>query len=363
MTEPDDFGSFRAEAQRLPTPSLGVVPPEAGANMQKYDLVVVGAGPCGIAVGAAAVTNERSVLLVDKGCVTQSLIDYPYYMEFFSTAQKLEIEGVPFTIPNPKPSRREALAYYRRVVEHYGIPVRQYEEVVEITGSVGDFRIRTRTSAGEERVVEAGAVVDATGGFFEPNYLGVPGEELPKVLHYYREPYPFWDRDVLVVGAGNSAVESALEMYRNGVRVSMVHFADVLDRGVKPWVRPDIDNRIARGEIPMHWKHRVAEVRPGSVVLRSDETGETREIANDVVLAMTGWRPNPVLLRSLGVQVDEETGIPSHHRETMETNVPGVYIAGVIAAGRNANKIFIENGKMHGGRIVRALDRAASEIS
>lgn len=323
-------------------------------KMHKYDLFVVGAGPCGIAVGAAAAAGGASAVLVDKGCVTQSLIGYPYYMDFFSTAKKLEIAGVPFTIPDPNPSRREALAYYRRVVEHYEISVRQYEEVLKIDGTAGDFVISTRRMDGSEHTWHAHAVVIATGGFYEPNYLGVPGEDMPKVLHYYREPYPFYDQDVLVVGAGNSAVESALEMFRNGVRVSMVHFGEEIDRGVKPWVRPDIGNRLEKGEIPMYWKHRVSEVKPGSVVLQSDETGELTEIRNDWVLAMTGWRPNPVLLRSLGVTIDEETGIPSHDRETMETDVPGVFIAGVIAAGRNANKIFIENGKEHGALIVAA---------
>lgn len=322
--------------------------------MHKYDLFVVGAGPCGIAVGAAAAAGGASAVLVDKGCVTQSLIGYPYYMDFFSTAKKLEIAGVPFTIPDSNPSRREALAYYRRVVEHYEISVRQYEEVLKIDGTAGDFVISTRRMDGSEHTWHAHAVVIATGGFYEPNYLGVPGEDMPKVLHYYREPYPFYDQDVLVVGAGNSAVESALEMFRNGVRVSMVHFGEEIDRGVKPWVRPDIGNRLEKGEIPMYWKHRVSEVKPGSVVLQSDETGELTEIRNDWVLAMTGWRPNPVLLRSLGVTIDEETGIPSHDRETMETDVPGVFIAGVIAAGRNANKIFIENGKEHGALIVAA---------
>lgn len=322
--------------------------------MHKYDLFVVGAGPCGIAVGAAAAAGGASAVLVDKGCVTQSLIGYPYYMDFFSTAKKLEIAGVPFTIPDSNPSRREALAYYRRVVEHYEISVRQYEEVLKIDGTAGDFVISTRRMDGSEHTWHAHAVVIATGGFYEPNYLGVPGEGMPKVLHYYREPYPFYDQDVLVVGAGNSAVESALEMFRNGVRVSMVHFGEEIDRGVKPWVRPDIGNRLEKGEIPMYWKHRASEVKPGSVVLQSDETGELTEIRNDWVLAMTGWRPNPVLLRSLGVTIDEETGIPSHDRETMETDVPGVFIAGVIAAGRNANKIFIENGKEHGALIVAA---------
>lgn len=326
------------------------------------DLAVIGAGPCGIAAGAAAVENGLSVALFDKGPMTQSLLDYPYYMTFFSTAAKLEIAGVPFTIPDSKPTRREALAYYRRVVKHFGIPVHQYRTVTRIEGEEGDFTLHTRARDGSTDTVRARALAMATGGFHEPNLLGVPGEELPKVHHWYREPYPFTDHDVLVVGAGNSAVEAALELYRNDVRVSLVHFADTIDRGVKPWVVPDIQNRLERGEIPVYWKHRVADIGWSHVTLRHEETGETRQIRNDIVLAMTGWRPNPVLLRATGVTLDEETGIPTHDPETMETDVPGVYIAGVLAAGHNANKIFIENGKEHGALIVSALKNRAGAL-
>jgi thioredoxin reductase (NADPH) len=325
------------------------------------DLAVVGAGPCGIAAGAAAIQNDLSVCLFDKGPMTSSLLDYPYYMTFFSTAAKLEIAGVPFTIPDSKPTRREALAYYRRVVKHFGIPVRQHCAVTSIEGREGDFTLTVRSRDGSVDSVQARAIAMATGGFHEPNLLGVPGEELPKVHHWYREPYPFTDQNVLVVGAGNSAVEAALELYRNDVRVSLVHFADRIDKGVKPWVVPDIENRIARDEIRVWWTHRVAEIGWSTVTLRHEETGEKTVIENDVVLAMTGWRPNPVLLKSLGVSIEAETGIPRHNPETMETDVAGIYIAGVLAAGDNANKIFIENGKEHGALIVRDLtSRAAS---
>jgi thioredoxin reductase (NADPH) len=325
------------------------------------DLAVVGAGPCGIAVGAAAARKGVSATLFDRGCITSSIVDYPYYMTFFSTAAKLEIGGVPYTIPESKPTRRQALAYYRRVVEHYEVDVRQYREVHEVSGEEGDFAIRSRpTAGGPESITRARAVVVATGGFHEPNYLDVPGEDLPKVRHYYREPYPYFDQDVLVVGAGNSAVEAALELYRNGCRVSMAHFADRIDSGVKPWVVPDIQNRLDRGEIPVHWRSRVEEVRPGSVVLREVDSGQTTEVENDWVLALTGWRSDPRLLRQLGVSVDEATGIPAHDPGTMETDVAGVYIAGVLAAGNDANKIFIENGKAHGGLIVEAFQARSS---
>ncbi len=318
----------------------------------RYEILVVGAGPCGIAVGAAAKKRGVSCVLFDKGCITSSIVNYPYYMTFFSTAVMLEVGDVPFTIPEPKPTRREALAYYRMVAEHWDLDVHQYEEVVEVRGREGDFTVRTRDTEGRETTYQAASVVFATGGFHHPNYLGVPGEDLPKVSHYYHEPYPYYDQDVLVVGGSNSAVESALELYRNGSRVTLVHFLDKVDRGVKPWVVPDINNRLEKGEIPVFWRHRIAEIRPETVVLRSEDGGGTTEIRNDFVLAMTGWRADHTPLRTLGVEIDEETGKPRHDPETMETNVPGLYIAGVIAAGYDANKIFIENGRDHGGLIV-----------
>ena len=319
------------------------------------DLAVVGAGPCGIAVGAAAATAGLQATLYDKGCITNSLVNYPYYMTFFSTARKLEIAGVPFTIADSKPTRREALSYYRRVVQHYDLDVRQYEEVTSIEGQRGDFLLRTRAQSGKEATLRARATVVATGGFHEPNYLDVPGEELPKVKHYYQEPYPFYDQDVLVVGAGNSSVESALETYRAGARVTMVHIYDEIDRGVKPWVVPDIQNRLENGEIEVYWRHRIQEIRPTSVVLWNMDSKQTVEIPNDWVLAMTGWRPDREFISGLGIDIDDETGIPSHSPDTMETNVPGIYIAGVLAAGYNANKIFIENGKLHGPKILEAI--------
>ena len=342
------------------------------------DLAIVGAGPCGLAVAVAAKEEGLGYAVFDRGCITESLTHYPYYMTFFSTAERLEIGGVPFTIPEAKPTRQQALAYYRRVVAHHGLVVRQYEEVTGIDRRPGgEFTLHTRVRGGR---IRAGAVVIATGGFGNPNRLDLEdGQPHDQVIHYYKEPYPFFDQDVIVVGGGNSAVEAALELYRNGVRVRMVHFLDVFDRGVKPWVRPDIDNRIASGEIPMHWGSRVSRVGPGTATIVRDSTGlatqgpeatstatealpdpgAATEVPCDWVLAMTGWRPDRTLLHSLGVHTDSRTGIPDHDRATMETNVPGVYIAGVIAAGFNANKIFIENGREHGGLIATAVARRA----
>ena len=356
------------------------------------DLAIVGAGPCGLAVAVAAKERGLRFAILDRGAITESLIRYPRYMTFFSTAERLEIGGVPFTIPEPKPSRRQALAYYRHVVAHHGLAVRQYEEVTEVVrrggaetaenpgtegeggadragtegGIVADragFLLRTRTRDGSEHRLHARAAVIATGGFGEPNRLDLPaGEPEGRVVHYYEEPFRFFDQDVLVVGGGNSAVEAALELHRSGVRVRMVHFAGVLDRGVKPWVRPDIDNRIGHGEIVMHWKSRIAALGPRTATIVRADTGAAAEVANDWVLAMTGWRPDHALLGGLGVRIDPRTGIPGHDPATMETNVPGVYIAGVIAAGFNANRIFIENGREHGERIAAAVAGGKGEV-
>ncbi len=316
------------------------------------DLAIVGAGPCGLAAASAARTGGVSATVFDRGFITDSLVHYPPYMTFFSTAEKLEIEGVPFILASGKPSRRDALVYYRRVVRHFGLDVRQHEEVTEIEGGRGDFLLRTRRRDGTRARHRARAVVVATGGFHEPNYLDVPGEDLPKVRHYYTEPDPYFDQDVLVVGGRNSAVEAALELFRAHARVTLVHIFEGIDDGVKPWVVPDIANRIKLGEIATRWRTRVAEIRQRSVVLEHRDSGAREQVANDWVFAMTGWRASPRLLQRVGVAIDEATGIPSHDRETMETNTPGIYIAGVLAAGHDANKIFIENGRFHGGLIV-----------
>ncbi|HET9982314.1 MAG TPA: YpdA family putative bacillithiol disulfide reductase [Longimicrobiales bacterium] len=319
------------------------------------ELAVVGAGPCGLGVGVAARQAGMECVIFDKGPITSAIGMYPTHMTFFSTAERLELGGVPFITAADKPTRRDALKYYRRIVDVFELDVHQYEGVTEIGGERGAFRLRTLRKDGDVAEYAARNVVIATGYLDTPRLMGIPGEDLPKVFHYYKEGYPYSREDCLVVGAGNSAVDVALDLYRWGARVTLVHFADALDPGVKPWILPDIANRIKTGEIAVRWRSRLAEIRPRSVVLRSDETGEAEELPNDWVFAMTGYIPEPTLLRQLGVSIDAQTGIPRHDRETMETDVPGVFIAGVVAAGYDANKIFIENGREHGPRIVRAI--------
>jgi thioredoxin reductase (NADPH) len=319
------------------------------------DLAIVGAGPCGIAVGAAARKAGLRAVLFDQGPLCASLVEYPYYMSFFSTPEKLEIEDLPFVTSEKTGTRREALAYYRKVAEYFNLDVRQYQRVVGVERKGEGFTLLTQTSTGRSERHRARNLVVATGGFHGPNLLQVPGEELSKVTHYYREAHPYWQRKVLVVGGSNSAVEAGLELFRAGARVEMVHFARDFDKGVKPWLLPDIRNRIQAEDIQMWWGHRVTEIQPESVLLRAEATGALTRRPNDHVLALTGWKASPVILQELGVPVDDTNGIPAHDEATMETPVPGVFIAGVLAAGHDANRIFIENGRWHGRAIVEAL--------
>lgn len=321
------------------------------------DILVVGAGPCGIAVGVAARQHGLSCLLVDRGAVTQGMIEHPTYVTYFSGPEKLEVGGVPFTTAGDKPTRREALRYYRRVVAYHDVDVLQYHNVESIQRDDAGFVVRTVDGMGEEIVLRTRNVVIATGYYDNPRRLDVPGADLPKVNYYFTEPYPYFQQDIVVVGGGNSAADAALLCWREGARVTVVHLLDQLDKGVKPWVRPDIDNRIAEGSIPAFWHHRICEIRPAEVEIESVLTGERRVLPNDWVLAMIGFVPDPGLLASLDVEIDEGSGVPSHDPATMQTNASGVYIAGVLAAGYDANKIFIENGKLHGELIARSVAR------
>jgi bacillithiol disulfide reductase len=315
------------------------------------DLAVIGAGPCGLAVGVAAKRARLTCTLFDRGPVVASLMRYPLYMTFFSSADKLEI-GVPFVTSGDKPTRREALTYYRRVAEHFELDVRQYHTVRHVTGAADGFElVADHPGASAPETIRCRRVVFATGYFETPNPLGVPGEQLPHVSHFFHEAHPYWQQRVVVVGGGNSAVEAALELCRVGARVTMVHFLSDFDRGVKPWVLPDITNRVKEGRVAVRWCSRVVEIAPSHVVVGRDPDGERENLPADFVLALTGYSADLSLLRSVGVAVDEASGVPRHSPETMETNIPGVYIAGVLASGLDANKIFIENGREHGGRI------------
>ena len=319
-----------------------------------FGAVVVGAGPCGLAAAIALKKAGFSARVYDRDCVVASITRYPTYATFFSTAGKLSLGGLPFVVPVAKPSRRDALAYYRAVVTHFGLDVRQYEAVESITRAQGTFRVRTRRRGEEPREVRANAVVIATGYWGSPNRLLVPGEDLPHVTHAYGEGHHAFQQNVAVVGGGNSAAEAALELWRAGAKVTLIHFGPTFDKKIKPWILPDLENRIAEGSVDVRWNCRVTAIDHRVVHVRG-ALGDEHAIPADHVYLLTGYSPNVDLLRASGAAIDPETGIPKHNPATLETTVPGLYIAGVVVAGFDANKVFIENGRYHADRIVAGL--------
>ena len=324
-------------------------------STSSFDVIVIGAGPTGLACAIDAKRVGLSVCNIDKGCLTNSLYNYPTNMTFFTTPELLEIGDIPFPSANPKPNRQEALEYYRRVAEHYQLDVHQYEPVVKIAGADGDFRVHTTDRLGQSHEYRARKLILSTGYYDLPNHLNVPGEDLPKVTLYYKEPQPYWDHDVLVIGAKNSAAIAALELWRHGVRVTMVHRGPSISDRVKYWIKPDIENRIKNGEITAYFNSTVKEILPAEVALITPN-GELR-LKNDFVLAMTGYRPDFEFLTALGIRFAGPDSRPEVDPETLESNIPGIYLAGVLIAGTKTGEIFIENGRFHGGVIAQDLRR------
>ena len=321
----------------------------------RFDVVVIGAGPTGLACAIESGRRGLRTVLVDKGCLCNSLFHYPSNMTFFTTPELLEIGDIPFPSPNQKPTRDEALEYYRKVAEHYQLDVRQYETVLRVEGRDGEFRVRVEDRFGREQSYVSHKIVVATGYYDLPNYLKIPGEALPKVMHYYHSPHPYFDADVVVIGGKNSAAIAALDLWRHGARVTLVHRGARIHHHVKYWILPDIENRIKAGEIEAYFESQVTAVREDSVEL-STPKGQ-KILRNDFVFALTGYHPDFDLLDSLGVRMDNKDRCPECDPQTLESNVPGIYLAGVIVAGSRTNEIFIENGRFHGRQI--ASDIAA----
>ena len=346
------------------------------ARQEAFDVLVIGAGPSGLASAIEAQKRGLKVVTIDKGCLVNSLFHYPANMTFFTTPELLEIGDIPFPSAHQKPTREEALEYYRKVAERYALDVRQYERVDRIGGSDGSFQISTtkvRTdilgglethhsspSPQERQHREYGArkLIVATGYYDLPNFMNIPGENLPKVFHYYREPHPFFDCDVVVIGGKNSAAIAALELWRHGARVTIVHRQEGMHKNVKYWIKPDVENRIKNGEIKAYFQSQVKEIQPEQVLVDTPK-GEVR-LKNDFVFALTGYHPDYDFLKDLGVKLSADECRPTADPETLETNVAGVYVAGVVVAGSKTSEIFIENGRFHGQKIAADLERKIS---
>lgn len=317
------------------------------------DVVVVGAGPTGLACAIELRNRGLAVLILEKGCLTNSIYHYPTHMTFFTTPELLEIGGIPMTALNEKPTRAEALKYYRRVAEHFKLEVRQYEQVEAIDGRDGAFQVRSIDRLGCPHTWRTRKVILATGYYDVPNLLQVPGEDLEKVLHYYKEPHPYYNHDVAVVGGKNSAAIAALELYWTGARVTLIHRGAGISDHVKYWIKPNIENRIKNGEIKAHFNSRVVEISPDSILVETP--GGEISLKNDFVFALTGYSPDLKFLNAVGITLDPETGRPRTDPQTLESERAGVYLAGVIVAGTHTNEIFIENGRFHGKLIAQAI--------
>ena len=320
---------------------------------ESYDALVVGAGPTGLACGIELQNRGVRTVLIEKGCVVNSIYHYPTNMTFFTTPELLEIGNLPMTSLNDKPNRTEALKYYRRVADHYRLNLRQYERVDRIEGEDNRFQVFTTDRLGCNNVYEARKVILATGYYDVANRLNVPGEDLDKVLHYYKEAHPYYNQDVVVIGAKNSAAIAALELWWNGARVSLVHRGSGISDKVKYWIKPNIENRIKNGEIRGYFHSNVIEILPNSIRLATPE-GEV-SLRNDFVFALIGYQPDLAFLNATGITLEPETQRPRTNPQTLESERAGIYLAGVIVAGMHTNEIFIENGRFHGQLIAESV--------
>ena len=322
---------------------------------QSLDVAVIGAGPTGLSCAIELKRRGLGAVVFEKGCIVNSLYNYPTHMTFFTTPELLEIGDLPMTAVREKPTRAEALKYYRRAAEHYDLDVRQYERVDDLQGGDGAFSVTTTNRIAGPQAYQARKIIIATGYYDIPVMMNVPGEDLPKVVHYYKEPHPFYDCDVAVIGSKNSAAITALEVHRAGGRVTLIYRDAELSSKIKYWILPDINNRIKSNEIKAYPESTVLDISQDSI--RIATPGGEKTLKNDFVLAMTGYSPDLEFLRRAGITLESDTRKPRTNPDTLESERPGIYLAGVIVAGMHTNEIFIENGRFHGIAIADDIAR------
>ncbi|EOR23484.1 YpdA family putative bacillithiol disulfide reductase [Cytobacillus oceanisediminis] len=317
--------------------------------MKREQAIIIGAGPCGLAAAIALKEININPLIIEKGNVVNAIHGYPTHQTFFSTSEKLEIGDVAFLTEQYKPNRNQALVYYREVVKRKELRINAYEEVIEVQKTEEqDFIVKTKKSE-----YLAPYIIVATGYYDHPNYMNIPGEESAKVMHYFKEAHPYFNHDVTVIGGKNSSVDAAIELVKAGARVTVLYRGSEYSSSIKPWILPEFESLVRKGTIKMEFQASVVEIKETSLLY--EVNGKLHEIKNDFVFAMTGYHPDHEFLKKMGVEIEKETGRPVFDPETMETNVNGIFIAGVIAAGNNANEIFIENGRFHGVQIANAI--------
>lgn len=322
------------------------------------DVIIIGAGPCGLSAAIECQRAGLSTLIIEKHNVVNSIYLYPDHMQFFSTAELLEIGDIPFPSVNDKPFRHEALAYYRKVSKHYQLAIASYEEATEIARLEDNtFQVTTTTRSGDTKRYQAHHVILSTGYFDHPNLIGIPGEELDNVTHYFRDSHPYTGMNVVIIGGSNSSVDAAMELLRVDAKVTIVYRGNQISDRIKPWVKPLFESMIDKERITMRLQSKVTEIHPDHVVIQSEKDGSIEILPNDFVLALTGFRPDRQLLSSTGIKMAEDGDKPVFNPDTMESNVPGLYVAGVVASGSNANEIFIESGRHHGGLIAANIIR------
>lgn len=320
--------------------------------MKEEQAIIIGAGPCGLAAAIALEQVNIKPLIIEKGNVVNAIHGYPTHQTFFSTSEKLEIGGIAFLTEQYKPNRNQALVYYREVAKRKDLRINAYEEVINVKKEADYFTLKTSKDE-----YHANYVIVATGYYDHPNYMNVPGEDLPKVSHYFKEAHPYFNHDVTVIGGKNSSVDAAIELVKAGARVTVLYRGTEYSSSIKPWILPEFEALVRNDVIKMEFAAEVVEIKEKTLVYTKH--GDTVEIANDFVFAMTGYHPDHQFIKLMGVEMETETGRPVFNPETMETNVEGIFIAGVIAAGNNANEIFIENGKFHGDQIAKAIANRA----